>query len=289
MAALCMRDLWFDDRNGGMPQGALHKSLGHEQQPGHALLEQGPGRMLWGVIPCSLLSNLASAVLILQWLDFLRNLHGYNRSKPWYWHACFTIKVYTGAVSSPLSERCARQKRPLKQFLPLCWKPFGFRHVNTISLEVFGLPGPGWSSEVNPYPPEPRSSIAWFSWELDALGRALDCGSAPHAASLEIRCAGDCSAQAPQQLCWSDPASSQTCQAAGHGLALGTWGISLCWQWEGAEGTTYLSLPGWLAGSGSPLHKNGASSPGAELLWSQSLACYCVGADKSPKAWAEFS
>lgn len=101
-------DLWFDDCNWGIPQGALCKSLGHEQQPGHTLLEQGPGMMLSGVIPYSLLSNLASAVLILQWLDSLRNLHGYNCSKPWCRHTCFTIKVYTWAVSPPLSERYAR-------------------------------------------------------------------------------------------------------------------------------------------------------------------------------------
>jgi len=63
---LYRRDLWFDGWNGGMPRGALRESLGHEQQPGHTLSEQGPGMMLLGVIPYSLLSNLASAVLILQ-------------------------------------------------------------------------------------------------------------------------------------------------------------------------------------------------------------------------------
>lgn len=52
IAAFCVRDLWFDYCHGGMPQGALHKSHGHEQLSGHTLLEQEPGMILSGVIPC---------------------------------------------------------------------------------------------------------------------------------------------------------------------------------------------------------------------------------------------
>lgn len=66
MVALYKRDLGLDDCNGGVPQGALHKSLGCEQQPGHTLFEQEPGMTLSGVVPYSLLSSLASAVLTLQ-------------------------------------------------------------------------------------------------------------------------------------------------------------------------------------------------------------------------------
>lgn len=64
MVALYKRDLGLDGCNGGVPQGALHKPLGRE--PGHTLFEQEPGMMLSGVVPYSLLSSLASAVLTLQ-------------------------------------------------------------------------------------------------------------------------------------------------------------------------------------------------------------------------------
>lgn len=66
MVALYKRDLGLDDCNGGVPRGALHKSLGREQPPGHALFAQGPGMMLSGVVPYCLLSSLASAVLTPQ-------------------------------------------------------------------------------------------------------------------------------------------------------------------------------------------------------------------------------
>lgn len=277
---------WLQQR---MPQAALQKSLVCEQQPGHTLLEQGPGMMLLGVIPYSLPSNLASVILTLRWLQSLRNLHGYSCSKMWCWHTSFAIKVYTWAVS-PLSERYARQKRPLKLFLPLWCKSSGFRHVSAISQEVFGLPRPGWLSEVNPYPQSPAvASIVWFIWELDAWGKTLDHSSASHTATLEICCAREHGTQAPQHLCWSDHGSSQTCQAVAHWLAQSTWGTLLCQCLEGAEGETHPSLPSCLASSGSLLHKNGAPPPAAELLWSQPLAGHCVGANQSPKPWAHFS
>lgn len=148
--------------------------------------------MHWGVVLCSLLSNLASAVLILQWLGSLRNYHSYNCFKPW--HTCFTIKVCTGAVSPTLSERSVRwlksldsmetgskstkpvsapiwwyrdfdeQPAPSSRKGPwshswLCWKPFGFRNVTVTSLEVFGPSVPSWSSGANHSPRAPHTSV----------------------------------------------------------------------------------------------------------------------------------